>query len=983
MRILTALFLTACSYATTYTASTGNWSDHTKWSPDPGVGAWPCKTRANNDIVIIPVSVTMHADSGATTIDCGNASIAGGHAVQINGTNSSTYGTLYADAGVTMNLRGYDRASNKIMLVQQYGKFIPSAGSTIQGEVTAAESGGLPASGIDVQGIIVADATGGTPIKFTSPPASYTWGSTYTHDPTSITAAINSAQTTMTLANTYQTGPWTAGSVIYLPSTGEKMLLVSCTGGCNQNGATSITVTRGYAGTAASSALINSTVYNTWIYFFNPAFAYDNVRESFAISNNISNAAGTGPATCRDSSLSWKLITHPAAGFTNEVCSIAEVNSSGKYYVNYEAGIVIYYPDGTGFQVWATYTLLSVMHGWDIYVAYDTDYNSAIFRNVIFNYMGSSTGANFLSAFNKQCVSCTTLGATSNRLFELTNSRMQFNTSGVLIGNMWGKAGDLIKINGNYFGVATAVTMFLNSGGAAGDYISVSSNTINMRNPLLYTCGVYHTQTIAHNWTVNYNSGTGALSTTSVDSSEFQFYDGVFSNNVLHGSGKGADTYGSGPCQECFGSSASAIPIILGSPGHPVVISDNQFYSHTRIASLGHDVTFTRNFALWSGHHGIITYGTVDDKQVSNWIITYNTFAGSLSQQDPGAMVALGYNRAVWVDNALIAHNTCYTGLGCVYFGDGDSGVTQFNIDTRIVVRDNIELPKGGTAQNKRVTSSGSNSSWRHILEDDHNYYYGTGTYYGNYTVGGTWMQGGNPYNTSLTRNILGVALWNPSFAASGGHSLVYTYTSASNRTLVFDGGTAVQLNWYGSGASYTVTAVGSNWFSVAAGLNVCGAGTPFITTIGDICNPGGQWVCFTSGALSGTCTVATSANNSGLVITSTLPSVNDTFVILNSNATIANAGSTATVEAGFFWSQVPTTACSGGCTDSSITMSITDVSGTNPGLLVGTSSNNSLLPVAFAPSNKALATAASDGTTPGAWGVAAAVPIPMRAMVQ
>ncbi len=100
----------------------------TQSGPLSASSTWGGATFNDGDTATISVTHTVNVD--VNKIMGSNASGVG-HAVTINGTNSTTFGTFTVDDGVSLTLRGFDRVNNTIFNNKQWGLFLPSPGSTI------------------------------------------------------------------------------------------------------------------------------------------------------------------------------------------------------------------------------------------------------------------------------------------------------------------------------------------------------------------------------------------------------------------------------------------------------------------------------------------------------------------------------------------------------------------------------------------------------------------------------------------------------------------------------------------------------------------------------------------------------------------------------------------------------------------------------------------------------------------------------------
>lgn len=127
-------------------AQSGNWSAASTWvgGVKPGAG----------DAAIIATGHTVTVDENTTV---GSKAAAVGHGITINATNATTYGKLTVNSGVALTLRGYDKGSNKLMLIGQYAKFEPATGAIILLDLAADSTsyiynnGHIVADGVTVQ----------------------------------------------------------------------------------------------------------------------------------------------------------------------------------------------------------------------------------------------------------------------------------------------------------------------------------------------------------------------------------------------------------------------------------------------------------------------------------------------------------------------------------------------------------------------------------------------------------------------------------------------------------------------------------------------------------------------------------------------------------------------------------------------------------------------------------------------------------------
>lgn len=146
------------SAARTSNAVTGSMSSGSSW-----VGG-VAPTTGDTITIVAGADITVDTD-----IILGNKVSSVGNAVTINGTSSSSYGVLRVADGVSLTLRGTGRSTNTMMLINQYGKFIPAPGSSILGDCASDFQ-----SGIRNNGIIEAIGTDEKRITFSIPSTSWT-----------------------------------------------------------------------------------------------------------------------------------------------------------------------------------------------------------------------------------------------------------------------------------------------------------------------------------------------------------------------------------------------------------------------------------------------------------------------------------------------------------------------------------------------------------------------------------------------------------------------------------------------------------------------------------------------------------------------------------------------------------------------------------------------------------------------------------------
>ena len=141
------------------------------------------------DTITVARGDILHWDSGLSSsgagISLGSNASGVGIGVMINGASSISYGTLIVDSGCTLHLCGYDKTTNAMMQVNQYGVFNPLAGSTVLGDAASDMQ-----SCIVNNGQIVANGTSGSHITISIPAANIpNWATQVTNEAHSSLAA--------------------------------------------------------------------------------------------------------------------------------------------------------------------------------------------------------------------------------------------------------------------------------------------------------------------------------------------------------------------------------------------------------------------------------------------------------------------------------------------------------------------------------------------------------------------------------------------------------------------------------------------------------------------------------------------------------------------------------------------------------------------------------------------------------------------------
>lgn len=588
----------------------------------------------------------------------------------------------------------------------------------------------------------------------------------------------------------------------------------------------------------------------------------------------ISNAAGTGIGSMGDTSFAFNGATTPS--LTTEVATIADVNASGKYCIDYENGGIYWYDTGASPTINVDYKYLT-FNGSALYAYQDQTYNAIRIQYCDFSYMGSTSGtqpAIYLANRKSAAVA-------SNQEFYLKDSTVRFNKWLCYLTYMTGTSGDPIVISGNYLGdcAPNGLEYGMFACRYQSDYVSFTGNQFNTRG-VVFTHALGATLT-GFKFTGNTGTVGGSLISATTDSPLPNL--SVASNTII---GMGAS-----------GDDGRLIANASGTAGNPIVIEDNDLRYLNRLMHLGSYVTFRRNVCGHVYHHGI-TSAAANYIKTTSALIENNLFFGESSAYG-SPWIELGYNKWIWQDDITVRNNTCVGNpWGLISTGDlQDAGGCNFS--TRIRVANNI-VQDGNYAFRYGVDTA-TLKVRSHPIVWDYNVTYSqaTSAYEGWTSGGGFFSISGVNYNDDdlVTRNVTGVALFDASFASATGKSLVFTYTSATNQTLAWDGGTAIQLVL----DSGTATGGGSNYLNCTGkswDVNYDNAGSPV-----------GCWIRITGGTGVGQIRAVLAAPFPDRVTVGpawdTNPDATSTFIIVKSTVTLDDGADT--VKASIYLPDLPT----------------------------------------------------------------------------
>jgi len=667
-------------------------------------------------------------------------------------------------------------------------------------------------------------------------------------------------------------------------------------------------------------------------------------------SNWISNAAGTALGSFGDSSLSFANL--PAGVMTTEVATVAEVTSPGKFWTNYEGGFVVFWDAGSKpvANVNAAYKTPVLSKTWGINSVDNLDYNQAVFRYCDFSYMGRWAGGAatraILVAYKNSAASA------ANRLFDFQHNTVRWCNQPLgtpYPSTLTGTAEDPIRIDNNDFG-SIAISQsgaYINASvalyGMTGSYVSVSNNTLNSRKGFI---SIYHT-VIDHLSVLNNNGWTDSLLGTSAAVSD-TLGDAIIDGNIATGCGQYCDD-------------SRAINGVGGTAGHIAVISNNQLLHQNRSLFTG-SYTWSHHNLLWSYHHCFLVTGQDLYAYYHDVLAENNTIIGEFN--DDGGLELTG-TQFPWADNIVVRHNTIVAGSnGGIGIGDVGDVTTASSFLTRVSIYDNLVWNATNGLVRPIVPHIPVHAG---LSRSDHNYYWGmaAGSVYLNLNRGASFLQGSAFYNESVTRNITGATIWDPSYTTNQtGRSLAFVRTSDSDMALAWDGGVPVQLVYgtYGFGTPDTFSAATN---SIANGNGtITVTTTPWTTTWGVATCPRAKWLKISAGTGAGQVMSINNNTVSQLTVTpawSPVPDATSVFEIIEGEVQLYDSGAVQYVRVQPDPRYLPASSQ----TDTGIDIVLTDVYGTDA-LFAGGASRVETGMWKYFPLNFSVICGAADGKSVG-----------------
>lgn len=676
----------------------------------------------------------------------------------------------------------------------------------------------------------------------------------------------------------------------------------------------------------------------------------------------LSNAAGTGPGSMADTSVAitgGAGATSAATCIVNPVASIAAVVNAGDYYIDHEYCVVYYVSTATTVPGWTvTGKRLALNNSWCIDLTHNVNGSEGQFDGAQFTYMGDAVNNNVRAVLMVGNKTTPGAGGTDRRFF-VKNSRFQFCGKNILLGTagggagsassgpVTGSSGDPILITDNDIhpcfndGVAGVLGVYRQ----ACPYVHIKRNAIKARTfAVLSTDGT--TARELRSWEVSDNTGTCdvLLLTNYVNDSLAYWNKGItlpnsiVERNTLTGSGQSLD--------------AVCIAGCTGKTGEPFTVRNNRIGRVKRVANLGSFSRYHGNAYHGTMHHVHITGVSGQTHYVQN-VRVYNEIYDVPGSDAPAVQPA--YNNNIWTDDIQFS-NITVSSVGLMEFGDrfDNSGNS---IVTGLIVANCVTVRASRSASGNGILRGADTATWRGRSVPTrvaNNLISNASAQYSGFSHQAVPMRSGVAYNEDGTRGILGVVLWDPSYASPpAAKSLVYTYTSATDRTIAWDGGTPQQVvadNGTATGLSTTTLNDSGKAWSTA--LNNAGC-------------PRARWLVITSGSNAGA--VRAILGNTGTQLTfmpplSAVVDTTPTYVILHSELQLAGADA-ATVRVGIDARTLPTSSQ----TDTGITFDYQEPT-TDPAFPIGSSAFNEDLSTIVTDFTPAAGSSVRDTGVTGSW---------------
>lgn len=597
----------------------------------------------------------------------------------------------------------------------------------------------------------------------------------------------------------------------------------------------------------------------------------------------VSNAAGTGVGSFGDTS--FTLSATPAdndyLASGQQKSSVDELASNGDWYLDHHTG-TIYFKNTTGTKGKYSYKYLT-KKGFFTQSPNDSNQSWVRMDYVTFNYGGSTDNATEYQRATVEWKSKTGANVAARESY-LKNSVFNYCNRQVQLFNSTGDADHYIQLTGNTFlGTVTSTIssfgdalLYFGANASATGYINWANNTFHtIQNE--YATTTRRTYALSH-FLADGNTGIVGQANSIPDA----FVASTYQNCVL---------------DKTPSSTADGRGFITGgSAGNINVYQNNTIRGGTRCGNLASYMTARNNKFKQVYHHGFVmplnTPTYITDIIVENNII-YDDYFNDM----PGG-VTLGYNKNAWINNVTVRNNTFDSGKRSLTLGDDGEALNTYI--TNLAAYNNIfsKTTGAGTYPPYLTNDIATAKFGLHFAKFDSNLEYGLGAApaTGTALLQAKILMGGNDYNLT-TRNIPGVALYNPSSIYSGSRSLVYTVdgTLGTDLTATMTWGSGSATNIL---ASATASAV-QGAVASATTTTVVDSGKSWTTDqwMGKLCllTDGTNWKAGFIRTNNGTTLTIVAPENAGTWTSA--PTTDYKYVILNPHTVLADG--TDTIYAG------------------------------------------------------------------------------------
>lgn len=742
------------------------------------------------------------------------------------------------------------------LTTQRSGNFSDTnAGTMPWTALTGSGVGGIPAAGdtftvgsghtvtVDVSATIGANGSNVGHAFTLAGASSSSFGTLIVNSGVTLTLRGNdTTSNTMGLINQYAQFLPQSGSIIMGDPAGDFSTILLNRGMINATGATFTSTSGCYTWATQITNVSQASAASAWQYSLTGHIGGFRLNHQW-----IANAAGTGLGSFGDSSLSFPGTPSPA--LTTEVASIAAIDAVGKYFVDYELGMVMAYMTGAP-TVSATYKYLVISKTWSIQTTQNTSYNSLSLSGCTVEYLGAVTESAgnraALHFANRQTDGFSGLSGAATRKFSLTGNTFRFCSHTLSILSSSGTSGDMFQITGNTFGESRgdSVGCCINLFRSSTTYVNLSNNTVKARSVFLSTAS--YAALLEHTgWKIENNNAIALAyfiqSNNTHEAGTLNracWPNSLLKDNTITGYGVGVDGY--------------AVAGWGGKSGNNAIMSGNTISHSKRGVALAPYSTGYNNKLLELLHHHVIGPAVSEDTYMVDVYWFNNCGTGCI---DAGGF-QLGYNRRMWFDNVWVFNNT-WNGGG-FEFGDqmdnsGASLITRCYVFNNLVVN-SVTTTLGSYA--KSVESAGWRTRQQVQIFENNLSYNPSPSHYPGWNGPSKFIKSGVRYNTDATRNCVGMTLHDTNYGSDQGTGRDFTYTinaAGTDETVTWGGGTPVQLIAHNRLGNVSVDAL--NTF--------IDAGQSFPTAKNNANAPWCLFLKITSGALAGTVRAITNVQSS------------------------------------------------------------------------------------------------------------------------